>query len=165
MVQDYALDKYLWTHEDFDIMGWHDSQIHGMAIYSGAFELAFDIDYIFNWVDPKPPEEWFNFWVSPCTLVFESVYDSRIEVEMDFGEGLEIAEIGRSEERLLETGVPESRRDWLWTVETQQGEIKFRAVGYKQFVRSTPILSQYQSIDRNANFPVSFSRQIGGKVT
>ena len=79
--------------------------------------------------------------------------------------GLETVDIGRSEERLVETGDLAGRSDWLWTVETRQGEIKFRAVGYKQFVRSPPILSRYQSIDRNADFPVSFSRQIGGKVT
>ena len=44
----YDLEKSIWTHHDFDVMGWHDAQIHGVAIYSDVFELAFDIDYIFH---------------------------------------------------------------------------------------------------------------------
>ena len=28
----FALDKGIWTHDDFEEMGWHDSKIYGMTI-------------------------------------------------------------------------------------------------------------------------------------
>lgn len=154
----YDLEKSLWTHHDFDVMGWHDAQIHGVAIYSDVFELTFDIDYIFQWVDPVPPESWYRFWISPCTLVFEYVYDCRFNIELDFGEGLEIADINRSEEKVLEAGDFVGRSDWLWQVETQQGDICFRSLGYKQYVRSSPMYTQRQWLDRNPESPISFAR-------
>jgi hypothetical protein len=71
--QSLTLDKTVWTDQDFDHMGWHDVRIHSMAFRLDAFELYFDIDYPFAWVDPEPPSNSYTFWVSPCTWVFSNV--------------------------------------------------------------------------------------------
>ena len=52
MKQEYKLEKWIWTEADFDVMGWHDSQIHATAFFPEDFELVLDIDYIFDWVHP-----------------------------------------------------------------------------------------------------------------
>lgn len=51
-MNDYQLEKYLWTEEDFNQMGWHDSNIYAIA-FGENFEFKLDIDYIFQWVHPK----------------------------------------------------------------------------------------------------------------
>ncbi|MEJ6979425.1 hypothetical protein WG906_03130 [Pedobacter sp. P351] len=47
----YDLENQIWTEQDFDNMGWHDSSIYGIA-FGRPYELSFDIDYIFKWVEP-----------------------------------------------------------------------------------------------------------------
>jgi hypothetical protein len=76
-VEEYTLDKPIWTNADFEIMGWHDATVWAMAVVSDDFELIFDIDYILRWIDPVPPDPSFSFWVSPATLVFEGVQTLR----------------------------------------------------------------------------------------
>jgi hypothetical protein len=46
MPNTYQLDKWLWTESDFEIMGWHDSNIYAVTFSPEKFEIAFDIDYI-----------------------------------------------------------------------------------------------------------------------
>ncbi|HWZ22054.1 MAG TPA: hypothetical protein VNW06_05340, partial [Cytophagaceae bacterium] len=65
-IEQYHLEKKIFTEEDFDIMGWHDSLIHGIS-FGDNFQFLFDIDYIFKWV---LEDKHYMFWVSPCTLVF-----------------------------------------------------------------------------------------------
>jgi hypothetical protein len=33
MKHEYKIEKWIWTEADFDVMGWHDSQIHAMAFF------------------------------------------------------------------------------------------------------------------------------------
>jgi hypothetical protein len=33
-VEEYELEKWIWTEADFDVMGWHDSSIHALAFCS-----------------------------------------------------------------------------------------------------------------------------------
>ena len=139
MADEYELEKWLWTESDFEIMGWHDARVYAIAFSPKKFEIAFDIDYIFQWVHPKQNETYFSFWVSPATLVFDNVYD----VEFDIGSyngGLEIDAIKRES-----VGAPRNAQaigkneEWIWTIECQEGEIKFRSAGYKQYIRAKPV--------------------------
>jgi hypothetical protein len=51
-IQQYTIQKPVWTEADFEQMGWHDVHIHAVAFRPEIFELWLDIDYIFGWVDP-----------------------------------------------------------------------------------------------------------------
>ena len=92
-------------------MGWHDCRVHGIAFYPEQFELAFDLDYIFQWVDPQPNETHFKFWVAPATLVFTNVHD--VEFDLDSYSGkLEIDNIKREDE-----SVPINAQFFYWSLE------------------------------------------------
>ena len=147
MEQEYGLEKWVWTEADFDEMGWHDSQIHALAFLPEHFELAFDIDYIFQWLHPASNETQFKFWVAPATLIFENVYDVEFDID-SYNGGLEIDNIRREDARPPRNAEHAGREnEWLWVIECQEGEIKFRSVGYNQFIRSAPQLGQTQAID------------------
>ena len=79
----FTLDKSIWTHDNFEEMGWHDANIYGMSIEKNddnwTADFLLDIDYIFKWVNPVPPAETFTFWVAPCTVIFSECFDLHIE--------------------------------------------------------------------------------------
>jgi hypothetical protein len=157
MVQEYELEKWVWTEADFDVMGWHDSQIHAMAFFPEEFELAFDIDYIFQWVDPQPNETYFKFWVAPATLVFKNVFDVEFEIDSYNGK-LEIDNIKREDESSpINAQFIGKASEWRWTIECQEGEIRFRSVGYEEFIRALPQLTMTQTLDRKTT-GISFAR-------
>ncbi len=73
------LEKQIWSLDDLNEMGWHDSTLYAIAtLYDQekvTQQLSFDIDYIFKWVDPVAPSKFFTFYVAPCTLTFDDVED------------------------------------------------------------------------------------------
>ena len=139
MADVYELEKWLWTEIDFEIMSWHDARVYAIAFSPEKFEIAFDIDYIFQWVHPKQNETSFSFWVGPATLIFENVYDLEFAIG-SYNGGLEIDAIKRES-----GGAPRNAhsigktKEWIWTIECQKGEIKFRSAGYKQHIRAKPV--------------------------
>jgi hypothetical protein len=157
MPEQYEIEKWLWTDQDFEVMGWHDTRIHAVAFFPEAFELALDIDYIFQWIDPRENEAHFTFWVAPATWVFEGVYELRFDTECDFGEAFEIDSVERSDAKAVsyeESG----RHDWLWKIETQQGLISLRSVGYKQYIRGNAIHTPLQFLEIGNRGGISFHR-------
>ena len=73
------------TEADFDKLSWHDCSIWGMALQNGggepAFEpadLAFDIDFIVEWICGVGAPA--RFRVARAALVFHNVTDLRIEM-------------------------------------------------------------------------------------
>lgn len=95
----FTLEKSIWTEADFENMGWHDATIYGLTFEktdsNWTGDLLLDIDYIFKWVPNCLPENSFNFWVSPCTLIFKEAFKLDININThDFSiEGLEIEDI------------------------------------------------------------------------
>jgi hypothetical protein len=130
----YQLQKSLWTNHDFENMGWHDSKLFAIS-FGDNFQLLFDIDYIFKGVQT---EKTFKFWVSPCTLVFENVYD--LEFQMDgISGGIDIDEITRNNpQKTKNADFIKVDTEFDWTIDTQQGSIFFKSIGYKQYVRQIP---------------------------
>ena len=65
-------------------MGWHDCRIYGLIFSqvnaNGTVHLVFDIDYIFQWVNPIFPNNAFSFWVAPCSLAFKEVFNLLISI-------------------------------------------------------------------------------------
>ncbi|MDB5252233.1 MAG: hypothetical protein JWP27_1402 [Flaviaesturariibacter sp.] len=153
----FVPEKYLWTQDDFDKMGWHDSQVHAISFGENG-DLLLDIDYIFKWAAGATH---FRFWVSPCTLVFENVYDVDFDLSYSTG-GLAIDQLSRDEiqpiegeEDLVEAG------DRAWTIALQQGLIQFKSAGFRQFIRARPLLLNEQALEISQRGGISFDQKTG----
>ncbi len=137
----YQLEKALWTSDDFEVMGWHDSRVWAMVAAEENFEFLMDLDYIFKWVHPEPGETYFKFWLAPVTMVFENAHDISIEIASSQG-GIEVADLHREEPKPTPNG---ALTDYLYRFECQEGVISLRATGYRLYVRMEPRLMQSQS--------------------
>ncbi|MCP3660583.1 MAG: hypothetical protein GY830_09845 [Bacteroidetes bacterium] len=131
--------KELWTNEDFDVMGWHDSIIYAIRFPDTKLEFILDIDYIFKWEKKKDS---FMFWVSPCHLVFEGVLNLRMNLNFADEVGIDISSIHRGNKTLLTRNL----YNWEYHIETVHGDIKFESTGYKQHVLSQPTYSNSQCL-------------------
>jgi hypothetical protein len=148
------LDKWIWTREDFERMGWHDSRVHALAFLPKQFELCLDIDYIVRWVNPIPPANHYTFWIAPATLVFENVWDLKMTLDTQLPE-FSLYSIERTDELPSPDG---ESRNWLWTLDGVEGNISFRASGYKQFFRRPPLHVQGQVLALDERGGISFDR-------
>ncbi|MYW64823.1 hypothetical protein GTY65_12210 [Streptomyces sp. SID8379] len=145
--QESGLSKSVWSDADFVEMGWHDATVHGLSVQPTDDilpRLLFDLDYIVRWVHPVPPATHFSFWVSPATLVFEDVFD--LEGDLDFtGLALDLELDG------IHRLVPDDARENfahvpLWHIDGHAFELKFRASGFRQYVRRAPRLVSRQAL-------------------
>ncbi|MBS1771750.1 MAG: hypothetical protein JST82_02735 [Bacteroidetes bacterium] len=155
MSETYILEKAVWTEQDFDQMSWHDVQIFAMSFLQqddGLIHLAFDIDYIFKWVHPHKPGGYFSFWLAPCTLIFENVYN--LELNIDTKNYSAEIEIDRIEMNGL--NVFGERMFSNWQINLHNGSIDFESTGYKQIVRREPILNKGQYFDLSERGGISF---------
>ena len=153
MNKKYDLEKEIWTESDFEIMGWHDSIINGIVFLTEnedeQSEMLLDIDYIFQWINPIPPSKYFTFQVAPCTLVFKDVSDLTIDIETG-----QLWQIELEIEGLYRTD------DSHWTLATQQGDIKFEATGFTQYVRQYPKHISGQQLTLAERGGVSFEKKV-----
>lgn len=157
MSEHYTLEKLLWTDADFDEMGWHDALIHAIS-FGRTDQLLLDIDYIFEWVHPKEGEINFKFWIAPCTLIFENVYNITFDLKVSVTQDLSIDDIVKSE---LKVVLGEQLTDYHhWTIETKDGDISFNAIGYKQYVRRQPQLVDVQELAMESRGGISFAASI-----
>lgn len=136
--------KEIWTDEDFEDMGWHDSHIHAISFPNEDLELSLDIDYLFKWIQDDI-SNLYNFWVSPCILLFFNVLHLKISIDFQNTIGLDILDIKRRNPRLSPNG-----KITLWDFEivTDKGDIKFESSGYRQIIKKQPISSQSQVLAR-----------------
>lgn len=148
---EYHLQKNVWTEVDFEQMNWHDNPIHAIAF--GDNEIKLDIDYIFEWVLKGKT---YNFWISPCTLVFENIYDLVFDVgpsSSSFTIDL-IAKENPQKPKNSEHIKREIENDW--TIEMQEGTMHFKSVGFKQYIRESPVLLPTQKIEATQRGGISF---------
>lgn len=134
-----------WTTDDFEELGWHDSNVHGLFLRSDqstwTSDFILDIDYILRWIcEENQP---YRFLVAPATLVFHGMSEFAIKsANICFGELFEIDRIDR--EKINEF-------TYLWTIvlhgSPEGGFIKFQAHGFTQTLRQTPIESDEQTLD------------------
>jgi hypothetical protein len=154
--EEFVLSKSIWSHEDFDQMGWHDVHIHALAFSNDRHELLMDIDYMFARVSPEPPDPYFTFWIAPCTLVFSGAHSFVANIEHGFG--LEIFNVSREEPDAPVTSVSDVRhQEWRWLFDCQEGQISFMASGYQQITRAKPIRGS-QIISWDDRRGISFER-------
>lgn len=155
MAATFDLEKHIWDENDFEQMGWHDSKIYAIAFKDESFEFLLDIDYILEWIHPKEDESNFKFWLAPSTLIFRNVWDLNFSLETNLN--LEIQDIHRVNPRPPKNSKRiEESLEYDWTIETNNGEITFKAVGYKQYIRSAPILLDSQKISLDQRGGISF---------
>jgi hypothetical protein len=157
----YKLEKTIWTEQDYEQMGWHDASIYGFIfqndnVDSTTTDLIFDIDYIFKWVQPVPPNVNFSFWVVPCTLKFENTFALTIDIDRRGGltDMLEVADLhllGKTEEK-------ENKWIYEWEIELQDGRIAFKSTGFEQTVRQAPVLTDSQALTLVQRNGISFSQ-------
>lgn len=153
----FELEKTIWTEADFDQMGWHDVHIHAIAFRPDDYELLLDIDYLFEWIEPKKKGGRFSFRMSPCTLVFTNVHG--FIAEIDNGLGLEIDIVER-----VKVGRPRNadyvkkESEWRWVFNCQEGEFSFISVGYRQFTRKKPITAKVQKLNWDSRGGICFDR-------
>jgi hypothetical protein len=157
-METFQLEKYLWTENDFSSMDWHDSKIYAIAFDEEKFELAFDIDYILQWIDPTGEDNYFKFWVAPATLVFKNVYDINLGMDsLDF----QIDVINRSNPaKPVNAEYLNVDVEYNWTIETTSGEISFKSIGYTLFIRQPPRLLNVQTIGLKDRGGICFTNPI-----
>jgi len=157
VITPYLPEKWVWTAADFDRLGWHDALVHALAFLPETYELALDIDYLFQWVRPAADESYFSFWVAPCTLIFEDVAALDLALSSSAGD---FAIADRTRESLpprpgTDTPAP---RTWRWHLDGHEGDIASQATGYTQYIRAAPLHIQRQRLDRAARGGLSFAR-------
>lgn len=144
MEDQYILEKWEWTEEDFENMGWHDCPIYAIRLDD---DIYLDIDYIFKWNNNGIGNS-FTFWIAPATLVFENPYSLKIDIELDFVNGLEIAEVVKSKDNTDNT---------IWNIQTREGVIAIGAEKYKQIIRRKPSFQFNQAVKSDERGEISFS--------
>jgi hypothetical protein len=154
-IPEYTIQKPVWSEADFEQMGWHDVHVHAAAFGFEILEWWLDIDYIFSWVDPSNGQSCYSFWIAPATLVFETVYDLKMEIESRNGE-LSLQSIAR-DQASARNALP-NRTEWRWVLEFNEGTVTFRSVGFSQFTRRPPILTQAQRLMIEQRGGISFDR-------
>ncbi len=133
-------------------MGWHDVHVHALAFGPGEEQLSFDIDYMFEWVDPAPGEVYYRHWVAPSTLVFHDVHSLDLQLG-SFGSFL-ILGVERSEPRTPRNTEATGRgTEWRWSFDCIEGSIQFFGSGFCQYTRQAPRLNgQYLSLEERGGY-------------
>jgi hypothetical protein len=157
----FKLDKSIWTHDDFKEMSWHDANIYGLTIEKAeenwTADFLLDIDYIFKWVHPVPPELTFTFWVAPCTLIFKECFDLHIDFENNSGclDLMEITDLYLENKIEHET----SKFVYEWKIELHKGKINLKSCGFEQIVRQQPLHVRGQALTIVERGGVTFGRK------
>lgn len=155
-MENISLEKTVLTDSDFEEMGWHDSKLYAIAFGMKENEIAFDIDYILKWINPQGLENTFKFVVAPATLVFRNVYDLNINTSLT---EVIIESIERSNPvRPKNANYIKEQLEYDWRIETTNGEISFKSVGYEQFFRKNPTLIDQQHIGLLKRGGISFDQ-------
>lgn len=153
------IEKCIWTETDFDLMGWHDATLYATAFLPEQNEFLLDIDYIFEWVEPKQNETFFKFWISPATLVFENIHNFSLNIGEQF-KAIQIQSIERKNPKQApNAGYINRGTEWRWFIDLEVGEIEFNSIGFKLFIRKSPILTKNQSLTTKERGGISFSME------
>ena len=154
------LEKYIWTDKDFNIMDWHDVTVHAIAITpkDDCYERQLNIDYIFEWIQPREVSGAYSFRISPATLVFENVWDikSNITTRINVLENINMLEVIADDISNDKSNIGMKS----WKIVLNQGAIEFIGSGFKQYIRNKPILSESIWLDDEERNGISFSRNM-----
>jgi hypothetical protein len=129
------MEKWIYTESDFEDMGWHYCQLRAMAFDNDFFTISFDIDYAFKL---ELVDNVYEYYTSPCTLIFYNVYNLDIEIGSEWI--MEFDEIKRTNPKQPKNHAHIKKDiEWDWEIVLVNGSIQFTSVGFEQHVRATPI--------------------------
>lgn len=155
-MKDESIEKYIWTEDDFDSMGWHDATLHAIGFLPERYQLMLDIDYIFKWVEPDKGATFYKFVVSPATLVFQNVHGLSVSISEPF-RPIQIQSIDRMSPRQpTNADYIDRDREWHWVIDLEIGAIELDSVGFTQIIRQAPTLTDSQSLKLDERGGVSF---------
>lgn len=138
-------EKDKWSEIDFEQMTWHDCKVHAIAFDTIKNEILFDIDFILKWVLVGQYENQYHFIVAPATLVFRNVYDISLNLlTVEFI----IDKIERENPiKPKNSAYIKEQVEYDWSIETTNGVISFKSVGFNQYLRKEPIISNCQYLN------------------
>lgn len=152
---DPSVSKAVWSDADFPVMGWHDCRIHALSLIEDddlpPARLLLDLDYIVRWVEPARWRKHFTFWIAPATLVFEQTWDLTGDIGPLYG-NLEISDLHR-------LAPPDERPYPLWHIEGHEFDLRFRARGFRQYLRTPPQHVDRQVLTMTERGGLSFAEQ------
>lgn len=140
------MKKEIWTHLDFEQMGFHDNRVYSLNFPGEDMLMRMDIDYIFEWIRNEGSNG-YSFRVAPCTIGFNGVLNLKFDLDFDNEIGLEILSLEQEEK---ENNAGAAR--YLYKVETDKGNIEFTASGYTMKLRRQPALVDSQFLGRKSNW-------------
>ncbi|MEO9022808.1 MAG: hypothetical protein ABI237_18160 [Ginsengibacter sp.] len=150
------IDRALWTENDFEEMNWHDNKIYAISFLKEENQISFDIDYILEWIEQKKKKSCFKFLIVPATLVFRNVYEFSMSLSLV---DITIDSIYRNNPTKPKNAAHiVDQIEYDWVIETTNGEIVFKSVGYKQYARQKPRLNENQSIGFFERGGISFDK-------
>jgi len=136
-----------WTEADYDELSWHDNHVHGIAIREGEHgtgELILDLDYIVEWIKDGNK---FKFKIAPALLTFHRISDLIISLNYVNPSAaitpFSLSDISR-EKHVFANGYSSFR--WSMGINWPEGTVSFIADGFKQFLRSEPLLVENQHL-------------------
>jgi hypothetical protein len=139
------MKKEIWTHHDFEQMGFHDNRVYSINFPGEDQLMRMDIDYIFEWIKDDGING-YSFRVAPCTIGFDGVLNLKFDLNFSDAVGLEILSLEQEE-------VPDSGATrYLYTIETDKGNIAFTALGYTMKLRQQPVHIGSQCLGRKSNW-------------
>lgn len=144
-MEEFELEKILWTEKDFRDMGWHDCRLYGVSFDHKNYSLILDIDYIFKRTDYDESNAEKVFWISPCYLIFENYYNVRIDLDLTNIADIIIGDLLQDNPVLTPNG---KLTQWRYQVQTNVGDITLYATGYRQIVRESPLCVNTQDLNR-----------------
>jgi len=152
-------DRLILTEENYEDMDWYESTVHAMAFFPDSYELAIDIDFIFEWFDPGPGEKLFKMKIAPCTMVFENV--NELLIDLDVFDEIRIEQLSRDSPRVPSNAAYISKQtEWNWILDSTVGRITLYSVGYNQYVRHAPIITENRVFTLSERGGISFIRGV-----
>lgn len=130
MIEDYIEQpKQVWTTEDYEDMGWHDSVIYGINFHPEHDHIKFDIDYCLGHVPINDVS--FKQCTAACDLVFHDPSELSLNLQQT-PFPLEIEDLYLS----YNGTYPSGSDRWAVRIVTRWGEISFKATGFTQTLTS-----------------------------
>lgn len=117
----YTPAKIIFTDADLENLCFHDCRIFASAPEGN--DLLMDIDYMFEWYEPKEGDTGFTHPISPCTLHFKNVEDFGMSFEGSYPDtALIMQDFEKEENKFFKDQQKKPKRNNMVTDRTRRNE-------------------------------------------